>query len=146
MPHLPKHFHREVKKLLLNAGLCHIPYPDSLLRRIKVDDCEKLFNTAQQLSSLAPQDKFRQDLVIWMEYLLRFKKFYDLNASGNASVSDVDELLNWIHRFRDSRVFVHSKYDTYFGRVKEVLAEKRQWLHFDLDWEDKYILRHRELL
>ena len=81
-----------------------------------------------------------------MEYLVRFKKFYDLNSSGNAAAGDVDELVNWVHIHRDTRVFVHSKFDTYFGCVKKVLAEKRQWLHFDLDWEDKYILRHRELL
>ena len=139
-------FYREVKQLLHSAGKCHIPYPDSLLRRIKVEDCEKLVKSAQALAEVAPQESFRQDLVIWMEYLLRFKKFYDLNASGNAAVSDVDELLDWIHSHRDTRVFVHSKFDNYFRRVKKVLEEKRQWLHFDLDWEDEYIKKHRKLL
>ena len=139
-------FYSEIKKLLRNAGACHIPYPDSLLRRINIADCEKLFNMAQQLASLAPQEKFRQELIVWMEYLVQFKKFYDLNASGNASVSDADELLNWIHQYRDSRVFVHSKFDSYFECIKKVLSEKRQWLHFDLDWEDEYIKKHRSML
>ena len=81
-----------------------------------------------------------------MEYLVRFKKFYDLYASGNAAANDIDELLDWIHSHSDSRVFVQRKYDNYFGRIKKMLAENRKWIHFGLEWEDKYILRHRELL
>ena len=63
-----------------------------------------------------------------------------------AGVVDADELLNWIHQYRDSRVFVHSKFDSYFECIKKVLSEKRQWLHFDLDWEDEYIKKHRSML
>ena len=139
-------FYAEIKKVLLSAGNCHIPYPDSLLRRTKVEQYEALLEKAAALAALAPADRFRQELTVWMEYLVRFKKFYDLNAANMAKESDVDELLEWIHRHRETRVFVHSKYDTYFGRVKKVLAENRQWIHFDLDWEDEYIKKHRQLL
>ena len=139
-------FYREIKKMLLNAGKCHIPYPDSLLRRIALKDCEALVDMAQKLSQLAPADRFRKELVVWMEYLVRFKKFYDLHASGKAADDDIDELLDWIHSHSGSRVFVQRKYDNYFGRIKKMMAENREWVHFGLEWEDKYILRHRELL
>ena len=141
-----KEFFYAVKAVLKKLGNCHIPYPDPLLRRIALGDCEALLGKAQELAALAPDDRFRQELVIWMEYMLRFKKFYDLNAAKCATVEDVDALVAWIHSHRDSRVFVHSKFDTYFNCVKKVLASGRQWIHFDLDWEDKYILRHREIL
>ncbi len=139
-------FYAEIKKVLLSAGACHIPYPDSLLRRTKVEQYEALLAEAKALAALDPADRFRQELTVWMEYLVRFKKFYDLNAANTAKESDVDELLEWIHSHRETRVFVHSKYDNYFRRVKKVLAENRQWIHFDLDWENEYIKKHRQLL
>ena len=61
-------------------------------------------------------------------------------------MQDADALLAWIHTHRDTRVFVHDRFDSYFKAIKEALQTGRKWIHFNLDWEDDYILRHVELL
>ena len=139
-------FFRRIKAVLAALGSCHIPYPDSFLRRVAKADLCALLEEARRLAEGDTADTFRRELVIWMEYLVRFKEFYDLNASGKATSAHADELLNWIGGFRDTRIFVHQKFVSYFNRVKMVLARGDRWLHFDLDWEDEYIRRHREML
>ena len=139
-------FYSNIKKLLLTMGTCHIPYPYSLFRRTKQEDYQALLAQAQELASLAPDDRFRQELVIWMEYLCRFKAFFDLAHADKATVADAQALLDWIHTHRNTRVFVHDRFDSYFKAIKEALQNGRKWIHFNLDWEDNYILRHVELL
>ena len=36
--------------------------------------------------------------------------------------------------------------ESFYREIKKMLAENREWVHFGLEWEDQYILRHCELL
>ena len=139
-------FYHNIKQLLLTMGNCHIPYPYSLFRRTALADYQKLHAQAQQLAEKQPEDRFRQELVVWMEYLCRFKEFFDLAHAQKATVADARRLLEWIHTHRDTRVFVHERFDSYFQAIQEALQNGRKWLHFNIDWEDEYIRRHVELL
>ena len=137
-----KEFYRMVKKLLLNAGHCHIPYPRALLRRSKPEDYRELHSLALALAAKSPGDRFRADLAIWTEYMIRFKELFDAYGAGKLTEADVRAFLEWIHAHRDSKVFVHAKFDSYFPALIEALRKGTEWIHFNLDWEDDYIRRH----
>ena len=139
-------FYDNIKQLLLTMGNCHIPYPYSLFRRTALADYQKLHAQAQLLAAKQPEDRFRQELVVWTEYLCRFKEFFDLAHAQKATVADARRLLEWIHTHRDTRVFVHERFDSYFQAIQEALQNGRKWLHFNIDWEDEHIRRQVELL
>ena len=139
-------FYAQVKSLLSSAGHCHIPYPYSLLSRTKMKDYEKICESAKALLSKKPDDLFRSELVLWTEYLLRFKRLFDDYHAGRIQEKDVLAFLGWIHSHRDSRVFVHDKFDMYFEAMLTALRNGTEWIHFNLDWEDNYIRRHKEFL
>ena len=58
----------------------------------------------------------------------------------------MDDFVNWIHLHQNTRIFVHEKFDLYFEAVKTAIREGKKWVHFNLDWEDAYILKHDETL
>ena len=138
-------FYDALKKTLLDLGGCHIPYPHSILSRITSERCSYLLNLAKGLASLAPEDPLRQDIVVWMEYLCRFKELFDLNEAGTLTLEKIEELQAWMHSFKGRRIFVLHRVDTYFEAIKAAVKNGRKWLHFNLDWEDAYIRRHHQL-
>ena len=138
--------YREMEKLMQNMGKCHIPYPRSLFRRTQVADFEKFHTIAVNLAAKEPMDRLRNELIVWTEYLLRFKKLFDRLIAKEATAAEVDEFLEWIHSFSSSRVFVHDRFDSYFTAVKEAIASGSDWVHFNIDWEDNYILQHDHTL
>ena len=76
---------------------------------------------------------------------------YGQNDPNSGSVPseyrvDVDDLLKWVHSFKDSRIFVHAKFDMYFDAVKDVIKAGKPWIHFNIAWEDEYILEHDNYL
>ena len=134
--------YRKMEKMMHEMGKCHIPYPRSLFRRTRKDDFAELHHIAQALAEKAPGNRFRRELTIWTEYLLRFKELADKLMICKATEEEVDKFLAWIHQYRDTRVFVHSKFDSYFAAVKEVIRSGKSWIHFNIDWEDRYVLEH----
>jgi len=130
---------------VMSAGHCHIPYPRSLLRRTSLKDYEEIHSAAVRLAKKNP-DPFRRDLVLWTEYMIRFKKLFDDYQLKKLTETDVHEFLNWIHSHRDSRVFVHDRVDSYFQALLDALRNGTEWIHFNLDWEDDYIRRHDRIL
>lgn len=140
-----KQFYRQVKKLVMSTGHCHIPYPRSLLRRTKLEDYEALHSAAGHLAE-KKNDALRNDLVLWTEYMVRFKKLFDASQTKKLTERDVQDFLNWIHTRRENRVFVLDMLDSYFQAVLAALRNGSEWIHFNLDWEDDYIRRHDKLL
>lgn len=136
----------QLESLLHSVGPCHVPYPYSLFNRTEAAQYQSLFASAQALLAMEPNSEFRRELVIWMEYLLRFKKTFDDYHNGIAGITEVDALLTWIHSHRGTRIFVHSKFDMYFEAWRQAIREHKPWLHFNLDWEDAYIRQHEQLL
>ncbi len=139
-------FYRQVKELVMSAGHCHIPYPYSLLNRTEIGDCEKLEESAKTLLAKKPDDPFRAELVVWTGYLSRFKRLFDRYHEKKLRENDVREFLGWIHSHRNTRIFVHDKFDLYFEALFAALRNGTEWLHFNLGWEDNYIRKHREIL
>ena len=141
-----KAFYAKIKSMLKNMGRCHIPYPRSLFRRTKLEDFRELEEPARRLAAKAPQDRFRADLVIWTQYMTRFKELFDKAQAKCLTEEELQAFLDWIGSFRDTRVFVRDRIAMYFEALREDLRTGREWIHFNLDWEDAYIRRHDKLL
>ena len=112
---------------------------------LDLKDYEEIHSAAVSLAKKNP-DPFRRDLVLWTEYMVRFKKLFDDYQQKKLTETDVHEFLNWIHSHRDSRVFVHDRVDSYFQALLDALRNGTEWIHFNLDWEDDYIRRHDRIL
>ncbi|MBQ7208099.1 MAG: DUF4838 domain-containing protein [Lentisphaeria bacterium] len=141
-----KAFYGRIKSMLKNMGRCHIPYPRSLFRRTKLADFRALEGPAQSLAAKAPRDRFRADLVIWTQYMTRFKELFDKAQEKRLTEEELQAFLDWIGSFEDTRVFVRDRIAMYFEALREDLRTGREWIHFNLDWEDAYIRRHDKLL
>jgi len=141
-----KQFYARIKDMLMKTGHCHIPYPRSLLRRTKPEDYRELHELALKLSAKAPGDRFRADLVIWTEYMIRFKNLFDAYQEKKLTEADVHDFLNWIRSCGDFRVLIPEKFEEYFQALLDALRNGTEWIHFNLDWEDGYIRRYDRLL
>ena len=84
--------------------------------------------------------------MLWCEYMVRFKTLFECYHAQKLSIADVDDFLAWIHEHKNSRVFVHDRFDLYFPALKQALRDGTDWLHFNLEWEDAYIRKHKDLL
>ena len=141
-----ENFYDAVKKLILKTGHCHIPYPRSLLRRTELKDYQQIHELALKLAAKAPEDPLRADLTVWTEYMIKFKQLFDAYQAKALSEADVHAFLDWVHSHREGRVFVHSKFDSYFRALLDALHNGTEWIHFNIDWEDDYIRRHDRVL
>ena len=136
-------FYARMLRLVQSAGKCHIPYPYSLFSRTAAADYEKMHEAARTLARKHPRDEFRRDLVLWTEYLLRFKRFFDDYHAGKAGLSEVRALRQWMReQCSGRRLLVFDRVDMYFDQIEESIAAGKEWLHFGLDWEDAYIRKH----
>lgn len=138
-------FYHALKRLPTEAGSCHITYPYSLFSRTGVESYETLHFIAQKLSRKAPENRFRQELTIWTDYLLRFKKLFDDYRRGTVSENQLSVFLEWVHSYRNTRIFVHDRFDWFFDEWKRAVRKHLPWLHYDIDWEDAYIRKHEKL-
>ena len=136
-------FYEHLHSLTASAGPCHITYPYALFSRTELEPYTQALELAKALLRKAPDSKLRRELVIWAEYLYRYKSLFDAFHAGQAGIAEIDGLLEWIHTHRDTHIFVHNRFDVYFEAWRSAIRENREYLHFNLDWEDEYIRRHR---
>lgn len=136
-----------MRDMLEKAGPCHIPYPYSILSRSNVGQYENLLDMAKKLRDKQSSNALRNDIVIWCEYMLRFKKLFDrYHEKNDVTVQDVEDFLAWIHSHKDCHVFVHPKFDGLLGAWCDAIRNGTPWLHYNLDWEDEYIRKHMRVL
>lgn len=139
-------FYKAIKELIQSAGRCHVPYPRSLLHRTETASYESIHKMACALAAKAPNDRFRQSLAVWTEYLLRFKQLFDAYMAGQNVSKDIVELLNWVKQHNDDNVFVTERVEKLFAKWLERIETGQPWYHFNLDWEDEHIKRYDVLL
>lgn len=143
---LAEEFYAQLENLTKSTGPCHITYPRSLLKRTDAEDYRKILDIAGKLFSKCPEDKIYKGIKIWAEYLLRFKELFDRYNNGENVSADIDGLYQWILDNKDLNVFVIDKVKMLFGRWKERISQGKPWYHYNLDWEDNYIMNHDVLL
>ena len=140
-----ENFYRRLRKLQESAGKCLIPYPRSLLHRTKLSDYKKIHSAAQKLASGFPEGTLASDLPFWTEYLLKFKTLFDDYHNGKAGKKEIESFLRWCKKLKHD-VLVEGKLDYLFGAWLDSVKNNKEWLHFNLDWEDAYIRRHNKSL
>lgn len=137
-------FYSQLKELLLSAGECHIPYPYSLLSRTRLEQYQEIQETVQALAAQDPSDRFRKELVVWIEYLVRFKQLFDAYHRGEAGIPEVEKFGEWVAGQSNTRVMVQSKVKHMLNAWCNAIREGKEWLHFNIEWEDKYIRKHAQ--
>ena len=136
-------FYAHMRSITDSTGPCHVTYPYALFSRTDISLYAKAVKLADALKAKAPDNRFRQELRIWTEYLYRYKSLFDAFHAGCAGIREIDALLEWVHSHRDSRVFVHARFDPYFEAWRSAIRQGKEYLHFNLDWEDDYIRQHK---
>ena len=139
-------FYAYMKSITASAGPCHVTYPYALFSRTELPAYAEAVKLAENLKCKLPSSRLCQELRIWTEYLYRYKALFDAYHAGCAGIREIDDFLEWIHSHRDTRVFVQSKFAPYFEAWREAIRRKKEYLHFNLDWEDDYIRQHRKFL
>lgn len=138
-------FYWNVKEMLLHIGKCHIPHPYSLFRRTTLSQFKEIHRQAGELAARDPSNRLGREILVWTEYLVRFKSLFDDYHAGVLTEERLDEFLAWIHSFRTTRVFVHERFDMYFQALRSCLRTGKPWVHFNIDWEDGYVIRETEM-
>ena len=142
-----KRFYRQVRKLIENAGKCHIPYPYSLFNRTDLADYKNLHEMAKKLHRQSPRDEYRRDLVVWTEYLVRFKTFFDDYHAGKAGVKEIRQFRQWtLENCYGKRILRFASFNRYTQNIEQMISEGKKWLHFGLDWEDAYVIKHSKTI
>ena len=138
-----KRFYAKLDKLVHSAGKCHIPYPYSLFSRTELKDYKAMKRCAEKLCAKLPRDEFRKDLVLWMEYLVRFKTFFDDYNAGKAGIKELKAFQKWAQNKCSKRpVLRMGSFNCYTNKMIQQLEEGKKWVHFGLDWEDAYVIKH----
>lgn len=129
-----RNFYGKLDRILKRLGKCHIPHLVSFLSRTTIGELEALRADAARISEnceLLPGKAFS----LWIEYLIRFKDFYDRSRSEVNAESEVRAFLEWVHAQKPYKLFVDSKFDTFFAQWFEDLAKGKNWRYFDEnDW------------
>ncbi len=145
MPQNPekiKAFYDYAKGIVDSAGPCHISYPRALLNRTKLKQYQTLHALALELAG-EKDDIFLKRLVIWTEYMVRFKSVFDDYIDGKPGIiKEINNFTQWAASHQDSKVFVVKNVKILMGKWLERIQAGLPWYHYSLDWEDEYIKIH----
>ncbi len=137
-------FWAALRELQDSAGPCHIPIPRFLFNRTDVDQYERLVDQAERLASRKPDDAYRQALVSWMRYLLRFKQVFNRYRAGEDVRPELDAFQAWAEGLRGQRVYVARSLAALLKAWRTAIDRGQPWYHFNIDWEDGYIRAYDE--
>ena len=139
-------FYRAVRTVVLSAGPCHVPIPRPLLNRTSLDQYEHLRDMAQGLLDKNPDDRFRRNIVVWMDYIIRFKTLFDRYMRGEDVREGILEFEKWAEEQGEHDVCVTSRLKMYLPKWIEKIERGEPWFHFNIDWEDPYVERYDQML
>jgi hypothetical protein len=134
-----REFYTAMRMLQESVGKCLLPFPRHLFSRIDIAQFENIFELAGELSKDIPYPAMNQRLIIWAEYLLKYKKLFDSAREHKLTLNDLKEFLKWCHLQKDKGVLVIERLDMYFSELANCLKNGKEWVHFGLDWEDQHI-------
>ena len=142
-----KRFIKKVHQLVHSTGACHIPYPYSLFNRPDLQDYVQLHAMAKALCQKLPRNEYRPALVLWTEYLVRFKTFFDDYHAGVAGLKELEAFRKWANeKCAGRRILRFLSFNRYTEEIGKMIAEGKKWLHFGIDWEDAYVVKHAQTI
>lgn len=139
-------FYGLLRTLQESAGKCLLPYQRHLFGRTEIEQFKKLAKLAAALPQDIPYPLMCERLKIWAQYLLKFKELSDAANAKVLTVEDLDQFLAWCHSQSGKGVIVLSRLDTYFTALSDCLKSGKEWIHFNIDWEDDHIKRVGQFL
>jgi Domain of unknown function (DUF4838) len=139
-------FYRALREVVLSAGPCHIPIPRMLLNRTRREQYGAVRAQAQALCDSEPDDRLRQNLVVWIDYIIQFKDIYDRYQAGEDVRKQLQELGDWVEEHQEHDICMLPRLRTYFAKWSECISANIPWYHFNIDWEDEYVKRYDDLL
>lgn len=128
-----------------SSGPCLVTYPRALFNRTKAEDYREAHRMAERLAEGTSSDFVRR-LPLWTEYLLKFKELFDKYQAGNAVKKDVEDFKEWCRQLKAERILVYEKAEWLLDAWLKCFDTGKDWLHFNIDWEDKYVKLHETLL
>jgi hypothetical protein len=138
-------FYDKLLAIQKSSGPCLITYPRALFNRTNIEDYRDAHRMALNLAEGTASDFIRR-LPLWTEYLLKFKELFDKYQAGNAVRKDVEDFKNWCMPLKAERVLVYEKVEWLLDAWLKCFDTGGNWMHFNLDWEDKYVKLHDTLL
>lgn len=138
-------FYDKMHALQKSCGPHLVTYPYALFSRTCEADYDEVHTIALELAETA-ENEFVRSLPRWTEYLLRFKQIFDRYHAGEAGREDIIAFRDWCAPLKDIGVLTFEKLSRLIDAWLLCIDEGREWLHFNIDWEDNYIRRHTHLL
>ena len=139
-------FYRALRELVLSAGPCHIPIPRPLFMRTRLEQYEDVRALAQALLDKKLDDRLRRNLVVWMDYIIRFKTLFDRYIGGEDVRSEIREFEQWAEQHSTHDVCVVPRLKLFLAEWIKSIEQGKPWYHFNIDWEDDYVKRYDQLL
>ena len=141
-----REFYVALRSLQESAGKCLLPYQRHLFKRSETEQFENLFELANKLPEDIPYPAMCKRLKAWSQYLLKFKELSDAANVGTLTKNELDLFIEWCHSQEDKKIIVLDRLDTYFTALADCLENGKEWIHFNIDWEDDHIKRVDEYL
>jgi hypothetical protein len=138
-------FYRAARILQESAGKCLLPYQRHLFRRTEMTQFEGLLDLSGALPDDIPYPAMCERLRIWAQYLLEYRKLFDSAYAQTLTVNELELFLQWCHR-KGKGVIVLERLDMYFSALRNCLENGKEWIHFNIDWEDDHIKRVEDYL
>lgn len=139
-------FYTELRSLQESVGKCLLPYPRHLFSRTEIVQFDRLVESAAALPEDIPYPVMCERLKIWMQYLRKFKDLSDAANAGTLTIRGVELFSAWCHAQEGKRIIVLDRLDKYLTALTDCLKSGREWIHFNIDWEDEHIKRMDEYL
>ncbi|MBE6364007.1 MAG: DUF4838 domain-containing protein [Lentisphaerae bacterium] len=133
-----RRFYGKLQKILQNLGACHIPHVISFLSRTTIEELEDLREDAALIGKICPLLP-GSIFPVWVEYMIRFKKIYDLSLTRRTPAAEVREFLDWILSHQEAKLFVPERFTTFFESWFEDIENGKDWRYFtENDWQTEY--------
>jgi Domain of unknown function (DUF4838) len=141
-----REFYAALRSLQESAGKCLLPYQRHLFRRTETAQFEELLELSGKLPEDIPYPAMCERLRIWAQYLLKYKNISDSAHNRTLSLNELELFLQWCHSQKNKGIIVLSRLDMYFATLADCLKNGKEWIHFNIDWEDDHIKRVDEYL
>jgi hypothetical protein len=130
-----------LRALQESASKCLLPYQRHLFVQF-----ENLLKLADELPEDIPYPAMCERLRTWSQYLLKFKELSDSANAMTLTMSELNLFLQWCHSQKGKRILVLDRLDMYFPALTDCLKNGKEWIHFNINWEDDHIKRVDEYL
>jgi hypothetical protein len=140
-------FYAALHQLQLSvSGDCLVPVPYLLFSRTTLGQYEHMKVLAQAVADQSPNERLAARLVVWMEYLVRFKSLFDRYHAGEDIRQDIALFKTWAQHIQSEHdVCMADRLEWLLDAWIKKIETNEPWYHFNLEWEDDYVRRYGKM-